>query len=51
MIYKKRLLDIFQQDIFNELMDFWRNVEESKYDFKIFVSKKCYDIYKVFINV
>ncbi len=51
IIYKRRLLDIFQEDVFNELFDFWRIVEESIYDYKIFVSKKCYVLYKVFMPV
>lgn len=51
IIYKKKLLNIFHEDIFYELLDFWKTVEESRYDFKIFVSKKCYVLYKVFIPI
>lgn len=51
IIYEERLLNIFQEDVFNELMDFWKIVEESIYDYKIFVSKKCYVLYKVFTPV
>ena len=47
--YKDKLIDILREDVFCELMNFWRNVEESEFDFKIFVSKKCYVLYKVFI--
>lgn len=46
--YKKRLLSIIHDDIYNELLDFWKLIEESVYDFKIFVSKKCFVLYKVF---
>lgn len=49
--YKQKLLYIFQEDVFNELMNFWRIVEESEYDYKIFVSKKCYVLYKVFMPI
>ena len=51
IVYKERLLHVFQEDIFNELMDFWKIVEESTYDFKIFISKKCYVLYKVFVPI
>lgn len=49
--YKKRLLDIYKVDVYNELINFWKIVEESKYDYKIFVSKKCYVLYKVFMPI
>ena len=47
--YRKKLISIFRDDIFCELMEFWKYVEESKYDYKIFVSKKCFVLYKVFM--
>ena len=46
-IYKDKLINIFRDDVFYELMEFWKKMEESKYDYKIFVSKKCYVLYKV----
>lgn len=46
--YKNKLVDILREDVFTELMSFWRNVEESEFDFKIFVSKKCFVLYKTF---
>ena len=48
-IYRQNLVQIFRDDIYNELINFWCTVEESKYDFKIFVSKKCFVLYKVFL--
>lgn len=45
--YRNRLMDILQDDVFCELMNFWKNVEEARYDYKIFVSKKCYVLYKI----
>ena len=51
IVYKERLLHVFQEDIFNELLDFWKIVEESTYDFKIFISKKCYVLYKIFVPI
>lgn len=48
-IYRKKLLSVLHDDVFSELMNFWKDVEEREYDYKIFVSKKCYDLYKVFI--
>lgn len=51
IIYKEKLMNIFQEDVFYELMDFWKIVEESIFDYKIFVSKKCYVLYKVFMPV
>lgn len=47
--YKEKLKQVLQEDIFNELMDFWRTMEEKEYDYKIFISKKCYVLYRVFI--
>lgn len=47
--YRNRLMNIMQDDVFCELMNFWKIVEEAKYDFKIFVSKKCYVLYKICI--
>ena len=49
--YKKRLLDIYKVDVYNELINFWKILEESKYDYKIYVSKKCYVIYKVVMPI
>lgn len=50
-IYREKLISIFQEDVFNEIIDFWKIVEESKFDYKIFVSKKCYVLYKVFMPI
>lgn len=47
--YKDKLVDVLHDDVFSELMNFWKEVEESQYDYKIFVSKKCYVLYKVFM--
>ena len=49
VIYRKKLLSVLHEDVYSELMDFWREVEEKEYDYKIFVSKKCFDLYKAFI--
>lgn len=46
--YKNKLIDILREDVFTELMSFWKNIEESEFDFKIFVSKKCFVLYKAF---
>lgn len=46
--YKNKLLSILQEDVFFELLDFWQRVEEKKYDYKIFVSKKSYVLYQIF---
>lgn len=48
-IYKKRLLSIFHDDVYSEIFNFWKMIEESVYDYKVFVSKKCYVLYKVFL--
>ncbi|XCP84041.1 hypothetical protein ABXS75_13285 [Roseburia hominis] len=45
--YRNKLVSVLRDDVFCELMNFWKKVEESQYDFKIFVSKKCYVLYKV----
>lgn len=47
--YQNKLVDILREDVFKELMNFWENIEESEFDFKIFVSKKCYVLYKIFV--
>lgn len=49
MSYKNKLVSVLRDDVFCELMNFWKRIEESEYDFKIFVSKKCYVLYKVFM--
>lgn len=46
-LYKSKLTTIFHRDIFFELMEFWKIVEEQEYDYKIFVSKKAFVLYKV----
>lgn len=48
-IYKKRLLSIFHDDVYSEIFNFWKMIEENVYDYKVFVSKKCYVLYKVFL--
>ena len=49
--YEKKLCSILQVDIFSELYNFWRIVEESEYDYKIFISKKCFVLYKAFMPI
>lgn len=46
--YRNKLISVLRDDVFCELMNFWKKVEESSFDYKIFVSKKCYVLYKVF---
>lgn len=48
-LYREKLLEVLHDDTFSELMSFWREVEERECDYKIFVSKKCYNLYKVFM--
>ena len=47
--YKKELLKIYRDDVFEELMVFWEKVEKQKADYKIFISQKCYVLYKCFL--